>query len=581
MKKGDEIYIPSRKKRRTKTIEDINAIESSQDVDKSSHSTTEGKQFKTNRNHIPNFRLKCAGVIASLSTPNSERIPLMLTDVQHLLLHSLLGNLNLTQPPRWYVLDKCGRISQTMCIVLEGISIKHLETYSHEMVHLHNIFNDFIEVVTPSLYGGSLVQELALVPLSETEKESLIQKYGSMNLALEVRKDLMVMMRAVFPIGSKDNSENGLVSEDKFPRTQLLLSAWQMVEENYPIPLRGKLKNAYSDYVMTKEEYLPVTANSPLFGIDCEMCITNAGSELTRISVVNEKHETIYESLVKPYNEITDYLTRYSGITKTLLNDVSKRLEDVQKDLRKILPADAILVGQSLNTDLHALKMMHPYIIDTSLVYNFTGERTRKPKLKALAKEFLHEDIQCGKKGHCSVEDSLASLKLVQLKLSKSMEYGDAVHMNRQQYKENVIRMSQSAQYTISIFNHIIEQRKTSLIIGLDNITGDYHTYLTQAKENMSSQLKKNKPKKVKLSTVETEDEVVSTLCTSNKEYNFAMAHLKLNASEKNELEIMKTVDKWVETIWNSVEQSALFVIVFGGTSTNNGVAMINIKKPV
>lgn len=525
--------------------------------------------------------MKCAGLFASLSTPINERIPLMLTDIQHLLLHSLLGNLNLTQSPRWYVLDKCGKITQTICIVLEGISIKQLETYASDMIHLHNIFNDFVEIVTPSLYGGSLVQELALVPLSETEKESLIQKYGSMNLALEVRKDLMVMMRAVFPIAYEVHSEKGLPSRDKFPRTQLLLSAWQMIEENYPIPLRGKLKNAYSDYVMTKDEYLPVTANSPLFGLDCEMCITNAGSELTRVSLVNEKHESIYESLVKPYNDITDYLTRYSGITKTLLNDVSKRLEDVQKDLREILPADAILVGQSLNTDLHALKMMHPYIIDTSLVYNFTGERTRKPKLKALAKEFLNEDIQCSKKGHCSVEDSLAALKLIQLKLSKSMEYGDAVHMNRQKYKENVIKMSQSAQYTISIFNHIIEQKKSSLIIGLDNITGDYHTYLTQAKENMSSKLKKNKSKKVKLSTVETEDDVVSTLCTSNNEYNFAMAHLKLNTNNEDELEIMKTVDKWIETIWDSVEPSALIVIVFGGNNSNNGVAMMNIKKKI
>lgn len=28
---------------------------------------------------------------------------------------------------------------------------------------------------------------------------------------------------------------------DKFPRTQLLLSLCQMVEENYPVPLKGEL----------------------------------------------------------------------------------------------------------------------------------------------------------------------------------------------------------------------------------------------------------------------------------------------------------------------------------------------------
>lgn len=41
----------------------------------------------------------------------------------------------------------------------------------------------------------------------------------------------------------------------------------------------------------TKDEYKEVTNKSPMFGLDCEMCQTKAGSELTRISVVNENHE--------------------------------------------------------------------------------------------------------------------------------------------------------------------------------------------------------------------------------------------------------------------------------------------------
>lgn len=60
---------------------------------------------------------------------------------------------------------------------------------------------------------------------------------------------------------------------------------------------------------------------------------------------------------MKPHNQITNYLTRYSGITEKMLQNVHKRIEDVQDDLIKLLPADAILVGHSLNTDLHAIKV--------------------------------------------------------------------------------------------------------------------------------------------------------------------------------------------------------------------------------
>lgn len=543
----------------------------------------EQKQSKVRvrKKPVPKFRLITTGVNASLDTSSQDRVPLTLTDVQHLLLHSLLGNLNLSQSPRWYVLDKCNNIKQTTCLIVEGISVKHWEMYKETLSKTKTLFENVVEVLTPSVYGGSLVTELALVPLSESDKESLIQKYGSMNLALQVRKDLNVMMKAVFPISNQEpDTFDETTLEEKFPRTQLVLSAWQLIEENYPVPLRGKLKTIYADYVLSKEEYQPVTATSPMFGVDCEMCQTEAGSELTRVSIVNEKHKTVYEALVKPFNKITDYLTRFSGITKNLLENVTKRLQDVQSDLRELLPPDAILVGHSLQSDLHALKMMHPYIIDTSTIYNFTCERLRKPKLKVLAKEFLKQDIQNGKNGHCSVEDSLAAIKLVQLKLSRSIEFGDAIHTSRQKYKENAYKKSVQTQYAVSIFNHIIDQKKTSIVIGCDNITGDYHTFLTLAKENVSNQLKRAKSKKVKLNTVDRMEDVISSIIESGDSYNLVMGHLKVDPDEINE-ELMQTIDEWVQQISSSVPDSSLCSIVFGGTTTDNGVAMVRVKNTV
>lgn len=74
--------------------------------------------------------------------------------------------------------------------------------------------------------------------------------------------------------------------------------------------------------------------------------------------MVTEKLEKVYDSLVKPDVPIKEYLTKYSGVTKEMLTDVTTRLQDVQRAIRQILPPDAILCGQSLNGDLHAVQVM-------------------------------------------------------------------------------------------------------------------------------------------------------------------------------------------------------------------------------
>lgn len=60
---------------------------------------------------------------------------------------------------------------------------------------------------------------------------------------------------------------------------------------------------------------------------------------------------------MKPSNKITNYLTVYSGITASKLKNVKTTLADVQEDIIKLLTPDSILIGQSLNCDLDALKV--------------------------------------------------------------------------------------------------------------------------------------------------------------------------------------------------------------------------------
>ena len=129
-----------------------------------------------------------------------------------------------------------------------------------------------------------------------------------------------------------------------------------------------------------------------ILSVDCEMVETAAGYELARISVINYEYETIYESFAKPQNPITNYHTNFSGIDKKTLENVTKTLAEVQQDLKKLIDADTILIGHSLDNDLHAMKLIHDRVIDTSVL--FMTRKGAKLPLKGLAYSHLKYQIQ-------------------------------------------------------------------------------------------------------------------------------------------------------------------------------------------
>jgi len=52
------------------------------------------------------------------------------------------------------------------------------------------------------------------------------------------------------------------------------------------------------------------TDEQGVYALDCEMCYTTQGLELTRVTVIDEDCNVIHETLVKPQNPIIDYNTR-------------------------------------------------------------------------------------------------------------------------------------------------------------------------------------------------------------------------------------------------------------------------------
>jgi hypothetical protein len=141
-----------------------------------------------------------------------------------------------------------------------------------------------------------------------------------------------------------------------------------------------------------------------LVAIDCEMCVTSNKSELTRVTVIGIHGEVLLDELVKPYSPITDYCTRYSGITPELLDPITTRIEQIQVAILRMIDRDTVIVGHSLDNDLHALKIAHSTVVDTALIFSSTRGPEYKPALRNLAQEHLSRVIQASTAGHSSAE---------------------------------------------------------------------------------------------------------------------------------------------------------------------------------
>ena len=170
-----------------------------------------------------------------------------------------------------------------------------------------------------------------------------------------------------------------------------------------------------------------VTDGRSILAMDCEMCRVEGGEmALTRVSLVGWDGNVLLDELVKPDKPIIDYLTPYSGITPASLEHVTTNLKDIQDRLLKEITPKHILIGHSLNSDLMALKLTHPFVIDTSILYPHPRGPPMKSSLKWLAQKYLGREIQKGHgtKGHDSIEDARACLDLVKMKCERGPQWG-------------------------------------------------------------------------------------------------------------------------------------------------------------
>jgi RNA exonuclease 1 len=141
------------------------------------------------------------------------------------------------------------------------------------------------------------------------------------------------------------------------------------------------------------EEY--VCTKKDIFALDCEMCYTVCGLELTRVTVVDFDEKVVLDKFVKPQNRVIDYNTRFSGITEqTLSTSAVKTLPEIQAVLLSMFHSRTILVGHSLESDLKSLKLIHDLVVDTSVLYPHKMGPPKKRALKTLCIDYLKKIIQ-------------------------------------------------------------------------------------------------------------------------------------------------------------------------------------------
>lgn len=223
----------------------------------------------------------------------------------------------------------------------------------------------------------------------------------------------------------KENENRKIVLPD------LYLTLDELIFNNYPI--HEEVKGASKELIEKTADYKSTKPfsheGSKTFALDCEMCMSLQGRVLTRVSITDFDNNVLYDELVKPSEPIIDYVTQYSGITEEMLTNVETTLEDVQKKILEIISSNDTLVGHSLESDLHILKVKHPRIVDTSVCFDHPRGPPSKASLKMLMSTHLDTAIQKSFKGHDSVEDCISCMELVKLKISEGYLFGKSYNM--------------------------------------------------------------------------------------------------------------------------------------------------------
>ncbi|CAL8124286.1 unnamed protein product [Orchesella dallaii] len=526
---------------------------------------------------LPRFNLNSTcGIQSSIhDTDYSTRTPLLFSDIQHLLTYAYGGNELVLPPSRWCTLQKPNRLAQIIVLVVDGLGLNEFIHNEEHFPLTMDIFGSqkdtnnraIIEFLSPHWYGMRLESEL--MSWSVINKKDLPDNPQGFDQVLK-------QLSTVFPIDLENVQEQTPPKEDTFPRNSLILSLAKLIQESYPLPIpANSTTREVKHFVPSCDKYNPVGLGSKMYSIDCEMCeAENNNQALTKIAIVDEGLNVVYETFVKPKERIIDYRTRWSGVTKEMIDPVCTTVEDVQSRVREIVAQapDCIFIGQSLNCDLQAIRMTHPYVIDTSVIFNLTGVEGRKSKLKHLCWNLMNEDIQrTGPQilGHCPVEDARAAMKLVLMKLAKGFSFGNEL--------KNVNQNNTVISFDPVLIKTSLKQKKL-----------DKNVLVISQEEMAESETKGSDKYNIKYMLAPSNRQTVKALKENCFEHFMSIGFYKIKKEvlEADTPRCISKFDKRIDKIYSHMLSNSLLLLVCSRQdnsesreSRNNGVCFIKIKS--
>eukprot|EP00899_Mesostigma_viride_P026558 jgi/Mesvir1/7087/Mv09193-RA.4 len=353
-----------------------------------------------------------ADLVLKMNEKRNNR--LKMKDIQDLILW-VLGERESPGSPNWVFIKNKPLVSKVVVVLLHGLG-------SHHYYHCAELFPNLkrccgepvaLDGIGDTISALATAKALITIAPSKTMQKKLKKE--------EERSKAMARQQLSQPFD---------LSKVPGPLSQYLLKEEDMRLFNFPMATLDEEGKSVLPEGFVKTRSLLETGGQlapdrELVSMDCEMCYTKNGLEVTRATLVDARGKVLYDKLVLPDDPITDYNTRYSGITAKMMENVTNRVADVQREFLDLISAETILVGHSLENDLKCIKMLHDRIIDTSVLYKHPRGGTHKFALRQLAANYLERYIQSGNHGHDSVEDAVAALDLVRLKLMNGPSFGN------------------------------------------------------------------------------------------------------------------------------------------------------------